>query len=752
MRTENGRLKTKRNVFITLLSLFMMVTIFISPVLSQTTEDQVEILERVVDNLSLHRFVDHLLLKKLDKVQESIENGNYKHAVLNMHAFKMEVCIILKISEKTKKNFLTKEQADILLGQADMIIGSIRDTTVATVGPAGGSILVNDSSQLLIAGSSVTFPLGSIASDTVITIVQDNASPDIPSNFSVAGPAVDFGPSGLTFLEPVTISVPYYQQSDVQKIRLLSFVNDQWTEIPINEIDTIKKIIFAQVSHFSTYQAAESTDIEGAPVFNWINLWNINSSGNNVIAMGCSITDPDGEHSFMPNNISDLRVEAPDGSSYYNFIEGDWTIQSVTNNGYYWRWIRLSTDPEPPYFPPNGDYKFVVTDINGNTTEQIKTLIIDQNRIPVVDDTKVQISRDGINWISQVDTGNGGFEKVALTGQSLWIKWDSVDNLTANPPKVYYYRVQIRSRTQDVLHNSKLIDGYGIDRVEIPIEVLNNILHDRSFYRFRIEVLDTGHGSTASNKSESKMIPLTTGDLSLSDPVIDWAVVYKNSFYSGTELREQLQCNFSLLDPDGFPDIAKVTAVNVTVPMKGGGFRTFTESDYSWSPNVAGNKLSFFLTNSPSLLSEYSTGRVIFQITYDGKDYFFEDFFNFMRSIIPPETTFGGNDYASRLLVSKPITLIWNATLSAKTYEGRIDEFIPDEFNPNEGTWNTVMFTPWITPVLQPADIEVSYAIPDNAPISSGKIYRWHVRAYDETNYGDIDGRGSSRHKFFEIQ
>ena len=224
--------------------------------------------------------------------------------------------------------------------------------------------------------------------------------------------------------------------------------------------------------------------------------------------MGCSVSDQGAQNStFMPKNISKLKVEDPNGLTYYEFLEGDYTFSGGLGVEYYWRYIMLSKAGDPPLFPPEGTYKFLITDIDGNTTEQLKSLTI--NPIPHVDSSTVKISRDGLNWISQVSDPSGGFEQVSLEGQSLWIKWAPVDNSTV-PPNVYYYRVQIRNRNGAILYSSIISDGFGIDRVEIPIEILNDKLYDRSYYRFRIEAFDTPYGDTASNKSESKSIPLTT--------------------------------------------------------------------------------------------------------------------------------------------------------------------------------------------------------------------------------------------------
>jgi hypothetical protein len=292
------------------------------------------------------------------------------------------------------------------------------------------------------------------------------------------------------------------------------------------------------------------------------------------------------------------------------------------------------------------------------------------------------------------------------------------------------------------------LDGFAKDRVEIPIEVLNDILHDRSFYRIRIEVFDTGYKETASNKSESNLIPFTTGSLALSDPVIDWAFTYRNTYYSGGQLKDQLQCTFAIIDPNvappSKPNPNLVTAINVTMPDGMVYTKNETKNDFSWSYGT--NNINFYLSIPPSV---YPTGKVLYQATYDGQDYFFEDFLNYPRYIIPPVPIFGSDSQVEPLPVSEPtelnpLTLIWDASLSAKSYEARIDVL--------DGSWITLWYSSRITPVLENGNTTVSYQVPVSVPITAGKTYRWLIRGYDGTAFGDSDNRASSLFKYFIVQ
>jgi hypothetical protein len=70
-----------------------------------------------------------------------------------------------------------------------------------TIGPAGGSVTTSD-------GTSVVIPVGAVAQDTVITISPSVFLPAIPT-VTLIGPAYDFGPAGLVFAKPVSVTLPF---------------------------------------------------------------------------------------------------------------------------------------------------------------------------------------------------------------------------------------------------------------------------------------------------------------------------------------------------------------------------------------------------------------------------------------------------------------------------------------------------------------------------------------------------------------
>ena len=86
-------------------------------------------------------------------------------------------------------------------------------------------------------------PQGALAMDTVITITPDNTVPAMASNFTNAGPAIDFGPSGLKFLNPVTIAVPYKSGSDLSRLKLLSYTGDGWENVLDITIDSVRGLV-----------------------------------------------------------------------------------------------------------------------------------------------------------------------------------------------------------------------------------------------------------------------------------------------------------------------------------------------------------------------------------------------------------------------------------------------------------------------------------------------------------------------------
>ena len=73
----------------------------------------------------------------------------------------------------------------------------------ATLGAAGGTLDGPDGVQLIV-------PAGALAQDTLIRIARTGTgAPALPDGYTASTPTYEFTPHGLTFLQPVTIRMPY---------------------------------------------------------------------------------------------------------------------------------------------------------------------------------------------------------------------------------------------------------------------------------------------------------------------------------------------------------------------------------------------------------------------------------------------------------------------------------------------------------------------------------------------------------------
>jgi len=73
---------------------------------------------------------------------------------------------------------------------------------------SGGTVTVSDAASDLL-GASVSIPFGGLGSPLVITVASATV-PRIPDkDLQAAGPAVDFGPAGTTFVKAATVTLPF---------------------------------------------------------------------------------------------------------------------------------------------------------------------------------------------------------------------------------------------------------------------------------------------------------------------------------------------------------------------------------------------------------------------------------------------------------------------------------------------------------------------------------------------------------------
>ncbi|CAN0551326.1 unnamed protein product, partial [Laminaria digitata] len=121
---------------------------------------------------------------------------------------------------------------------------------------AGGSIEVTALDDYApFIGTKLQVPPGALAADTKITIdVYSDSLMDEEAD--AVGPAVEFGPSGTTFSEPVQVTLPLTEGLDAELARVYVRHGDGTREVLLAEqitVDAANSVLRFSVQHFTTY-------------------------------------------------------------------------------------------------------------------------------------------------------------------------------------------------------------------------------------------------------------------------------------------------------------------------------------------------------------------------------------------------------------------------------------------------------------------------------------------------------------------
>lgn len=138
-----------------------------------------------------------------------------------------------------------------------------------TIGPSGGEISAHQGRVLLV------FPPGAVLEDTDIRVspLANVGAPGV-----ITSTAFDFGPDGLEFLEPVTLTLSYAEvglpaEYDATALIIVSssLVSGALTPVPGSTVDTAAHTVTATISGFSTYGIAipNCASYEGDPQMPW---------------------------------------------------------------------------------------------------------------------------------------------------------------------------------------------------------------------------------------------------------------------------------------------------------------------------------------------------------------------------------------------------------------------------------------------------------------------------------------------------
>jgi len=131
----------------------------------------------------------------------------------------------------------------------------------SVVGPNGGELNVNDVSSPLY-GTKCLIPVNALSEDIVMFVKEAESSPNFIDDDNGIGKSVDFGPTGTSFLKPVTIILPF-MINDIADAHILSkkslsiYNYDDKLQVwkPIETyIDENSNQVSADIYHYSTYK------------------------------------------------------------------------------------------------------------------------------------------------------------------------------------------------------------------------------------------------------------------------------------------------------------------------------------------------------------------------------------------------------------------------------------------------------------------------------------------------------------------
>jgi adhesin/invasin len=119
----------------------------------------------------------------------------------------------------------------------------------AVVSTAGASFSVLNSVV------SLDIPAGALTQTRNITVTPATTFP--ANERVVPGTAFDFGPTGTTFAQPVTVSIKYDPSKVINSpdsgLRLYEVVGTDWRLVPESSVNTETKAVTGKVNHFTVY-------------------------------------------------------------------------------------------------------------------------------------------------------------------------------------------------------------------------------------------------------------------------------------------------------------------------------------------------------------------------------------------------------------------------------------------------------------------------------------------------------------------
>ena len=717
-----------------LTAIIFSLAVAVPSAFAQSAQDSIFGLINAVKIIPFSNYgIENSLLVKLEGARSSLVSANSNAAVNKLHAFKNEVRVLDSIFAKRGLQF----PGTFLQTEADYAMSTIENTTVLNVGASGGTVTVTDSSNP-VNGASVTISQGAVSSETLITITPDTTPPPLPSTVTPSGPAATFGPDGLTFNQPVTITIPYTTGAVLNEPNLKLFTrsesSDAWTEVSGITIDTVNKLIQVAVSHFSTFQAAEGTGNPDAPTINWAVVWSTTTAAfGKGVMLAASVTNPLAQPGdFLPDTIASLEVTGPDNSLYYKFVKGDYLYRVQTHTEHFLEWLPLSA------YAPSGDYTFTVTTAGG-TSSMTKTLSVSGVPVPIVEAATIQFYNYATSDWQSADKFEG-----APLDKDLRIRWNSAVG--------YWYSVQFANMNGTVVYESpRYLNPLEIS---IPYDVLNTFLIPNASFRMRVTAFDAQVGSAVSNRSLSPYSLFTTGFASLNSPLFNYgnrAMTWRGHRPdSGGTTFTELGIASTLFipnQPTTFPEKSDFDYVKVVRPNN----QELDISNLGTHTRCAGNVAClFFWYTEPLADITSAAGDYVFKAKIkNGPEVQMKDYLSRPRLMPFGETLSPGNlEFNVFETINSNPEFQWNFLSEAKAYQVEVEIL-----NANNSYNRTI--TSGLLPNAGDSVPVPSYTFASGViPLTSGSKYRWRIRALDGNLdvAVDIDNYSLSRYRYFQIQ
>jgi ZU5 domain len=133
-----------------------------------------------------------------------------------------------------------------------VVLGACSSSSSSSPSSAGTAVTQSIGSgggQIVVGAATVTFPVGAVSSTQSITITESNDP--APSGFALSSKVYHCEPSGLSFMQPVTMTMPFTDDANATTMFWSSAANPNFADVGGTK-SADGKTWSATVMHFSS--------------------------------------------------------------------------------------------------------------------------------------------------------------------------------------------------------------------------------------------------------------------------------------------------------------------------------------------------------------------------------------------------------------------------------------------------------------------------------------------------------------------